>query len=114
LLSLFQGGESAGVNHMSVGLRFDDLPPSVTPFSDVVRACLRSDVSMDHDLRLAVDVVTVKDPACPLFGEQEVVANRDIVAGELGPYAGMLLRDDEALAHLAKRPRSFLRAMHFW
>jgi len=29
-------------------------------------------------------------------------------------YAGMLLRDDEVLLHLAKRPRSFLRAMHFW
>jgi len=37
----------------------------------------------------------VRDEESPLFGELDVVANRDITVGELGPYAGVLLRDDE-------------------
>jgi hypothetical protein len=43
--------------------------------------------------------------ASPLFGEKEVMATRDIEPGELGPYAGVLLRDDEVLQHLGARPR---------
>jgi hypothetical protein len=63
---------------------------------------------------LKVDIVTVRDKGSPLFGELDVVANRNITVGELGPYAGVLLRDDEVLSHLAQKPRAFLRAMHFW
>jgi len=44
-----------------------------------------------------VDLVTVRDEESPLFGELDVVANRNITVGELGPYAGMLLRDDEVI-----------------
>lgn len=41
--------------------------------------------------------MTVRDEESPLFGELDVVANRDITVGELGPYAGVLLRDDEVI-----------------
>ena len=39
----------------------------------------------------------MRDEGSPLFGELDVVANRDITVGELGPYAGVLLRDDEVV-----------------
>ena len=47
----------------------------------------------------------VSDHSDPLFGELEVVATADIEAGEMGPYAGVLLRDDEVLTHLGQKPR---------
>ena len=58
-----------------------------------VRASLQ--VNWERDLRIATDLVRVEDPGSPLFGEMDVVANRDVAPGELGPYAGVLLRDDE-------------------
>jgi hypothetical protein len=40
-----------------------------------------------------------------LFGELEVVATADVEAGEMGPYAGVLLRDDEVLNFYGQQPR---------
>lgn len=92
----------------------DDCPGDIKPALDVVRACLRSDPDPLHDIRFAVDTPVVSDEDSGLFGEFDVIANRDILPGEMGPYSGTVLRDDEVLRHLAKKPRVFLRAMHFW
>ena len=92
----------------------EDCPEDIKPALDVVRACLRSDPDPQHDLRFAVDTPIVRDENSGLFGEYDVIANRDVHPGEMGPYSGTVLRDDEVLRHLAKKPRVFLRAMHFW
>lgn len=57
-----QGGQGEGETsiNLSVSLRFEDCPPEVSPTVEVVRACLRSDVNTAHDLRLAVEMVTVR------------------------------------------------------
>jgi len=112
-----QGGSSAygqGGGALHCTLRPVDCPDEVSPKLEVVRQCLRNEVCEDHDMRLRVDAKVVSDHSDPLFGELEVVATADIEAGEMGPYAGVLLRDDEVLTHLGQKPRVFLRAMHFW
>ena len=62
--------------------------------------------------RQQVDKRRVTDPESGLFGEWDVVANRDLTVGDMGPYSGMVLHDSEVLRYL-RRPRQILRAMHF-
>lgn len=107
-------GQTGNYNGFNKGrLKCVDCPDDVHIKIEVVSACVKGECH-ESDLRFATQVKTVKDTQSPLFGENEVVATRDIKKGELGPYAGVLLRDDEVLQHLGGRPRPFLRALHFW
>lgn len=79
----------------------------------MLRRCIREPgACSEHSMSKNVRVDVVDQPGDPLHGERQVVCSEAIQQGDVAPYNGMVVHDEE-IAETMSSPKQLLAHLHF-